>query len=324
MTTVTAEDVERTGRITVLALRKEIAWVLRMGTLGVRALVTVALLALVFTMVNVQVFASAGHPVNSLQWLIGWLLDPMASVTMGTAIVFEGVLAGYRHGVGWLTATKWYAGVCTWGMNVWASVVAVSWSGMLLHSVAPGLVLLLAEAAPRVRRRLSEIVAELERREADIGRTRLAAERDAEQARRWQRDEDERRRAAGELITAQDVLDKATELRQAAVRAEAEAAASRAATEAEAAATKTVAERLARLQRKQAEAATPASAERPVASPKERLEWVQAQYAATGRYPTGAEVDTEFGPPRTGARIVAKAKAATAEQKPLYSVGGNH
>ena len=141
--------------------RVDATWVIRMGLWGARSLALVLVLALLFTMVNVATFAAAGHPVDSFQWWIAWLLDPMASITMGTAIVFEGLLAGYGRKVGWLTATKWYAGLCTWAMNIWVSVTSGSLAGVLLHSVAPGLVLLLAEAAPRVRQHMAEIVDEL-------------------------------------------------------------------------------------------------------------------------------------------------------------------
>jgi hypothetical protein len=145
--------------------RVDAAWVFRMGVWGARSLALVLVLALLFTMVNVQLFAASGHPVGSVQWWIAWLLDPMASITMGTAIVFEGSLAGYGRRVGWLAATKWYAGGCTWVMNIWVSVTSGSLAGVLLHSVAPGLVLLLAEAAPRVRAQMAEIVEELVERD---------------------------------------------------------------------------------------------------------------------------------------------------------------
>lgn len=142
---------------------RDSAWVLRMGRHGVQVLAAVLVAALVFTMVNVQQFAAQGHPTYGVQWWIAWLLDPMASLTMAAAIVFEGLLADYgKPKVRWLTATKWYAGVATWGMNVWASAAAGSLAGVWLHSVAPGLVLGLAEAAPRVRRHMAEIIAELE------------------------------------------------------------------------------------------------------------------------------------------------------------------
>jgi hypothetical protein len=146
--------------------RVDAAWVARMGAGGTRVLGLVLVLALVFTMVNVQQFAAAGQSLGSFQWWIAWLLDPMASITMGAAIVYEGLLADFGRTVGWLTATKWYAGIATWAMNIWVSLVGVIPSGVLLHSVAPGLVLLLAEAAPRVRAHLAEITVELTERDA--------------------------------------------------------------------------------------------------------------------------------------------------------------
>jgi hypothetical protein len=141
--------------------RAEAEWLTRMGRWGAYALTTVAVLALVFTMVNVQQFAAAGHPVGSFQWFIAWLLDPMASITLGTAIVWRSVLADHDRSEPWLNATMWYAGIATYVMNTWASWAAGSPSGVVLHSVAPGLILLLAESAPRVRRHFAEIRAEL-------------------------------------------------------------------------------------------------------------------------------------------------------------------
>jgi hypothetical protein len=135
-------------------------WVPRLDYWGRRVIAVVLLLALVFTMVNVQQFAASNDQGSWWWWCIAWLLDPMATITAATAIVFEVVLA--QHGkprVGWLGATKWYALGCTWAMNIWSSVVGSNPAGILLHSVAPGLVFLLAEAAPRVWTHVAEISA---------------------------------------------------------------------------------------------------------------------------------------------------------------------
>jgi hypothetical protein len=137
--------------------RAEAEWLTRMARWGAYALTTVAVLALVFTMVNVQQFAAAGAPAGSFQWFIAWLLDPMASITLGTAIVWRSVLADHNRNEPWLNATMWYAGIATYVMNTWASWADGSPSGVVLHSVAPGLILLLAESAPRVRRHFAEI-----------------------------------------------------------------------------------------------------------------------------------------------------------------------
>ncbi|MGH7747727.1 MAG: hypothetical protein ACREQ5_23655 [Candidatus Dormibacteria bacterium] len=150
--------------MTDVGVRRDAAWVLRMGRAGVQVLAIVLILTLVFTMVNVQQFAAQGQPAYGVQWWIAWLLDPMASITMAAAIVFEGLLADHgRPKERWLIATKWYAGVATWAMNIWASAAAASAAGVVLHSVAPGILLGLAEAAPRVRRSMAVVVADLER-----------------------------------------------------------------------------------------------------------------------------------------------------------------
>jgi hypothetical protein len=142
--------------------RAEAEWLTRMGRWGLRVLAVVLLLALAFTMVNVQQF-SAGGASTWWWWCISWLLDPMASVTAAAAIVAEGLLADYnRPREPWLAATKWWALGCTWLMNIWdVAFTHFTPKGILLHSVAPGIVLLLAEAAPRVRRHFAEIRAEL-------------------------------------------------------------------------------------------------------------------------------------------------------------------
>lgn len=139
----------------------DLDWVPRLDYWGRRVVLLVLLLALVFTMVNVQQFAANNEPGSWWWWTIAWFLDPMATLTAATAIVFEVVLADHsKPRVGWLTATKWYALGCTWAMNIWSSVTANNPAGILLHSVAPGLVFLLAEAAPRVRTHLAQIIAD--------------------------------------------------------------------------------------------------------------------------------------------------------------------
>lgn len=159
-------------RRTAADCRKELAGVMAMYGWGIRGAILVGALALMFTMVNVQIFGSAGHePGSSMEstflWGTAWLLDPMASVGLGVAILFEALLARYGRHEWWLTGVKWFAGVMTWTMNIWPAIDTPHPSGLpagvVLHSLAPGLVLGLAEAAPRVRRRVGEIIAGLER-----------------------------------------------------------------------------------------------------------------------------------------------------------------
>ena len=129
-------------------LTAEMRRVRRTGELIDRALFTVAAGALAFTSTNVTLFALA----HGTPWFIGWLLDPLASVTMLAVLIGDGVLS--RHGItaGWWPATvKLSAGLSTWAMNVWSSVAAHDPAAVLLHSIAPGLLIGLAHAAPVYR-----------------------------------------------------------------------------------------------------------------------------------------------------------------------------
>lgn len=162
-------------------IRVEIKCLVRAGRQIATALTFVALLALVFTMVNVTLFAA--H--EGVPWFIAWLLDPVASVALGSMILAEGVLARYECEPGrWVSITKWFSGLATWAMNIWSSAVAGAAAGVLLHSIAPGIVLGLAEAAPWVRRQLATVVGRLERQlaEDEEALVREQAERAAAQA----------------------------------------------------------------------------------------------------------------------------------------------
>lgn len=140
-------------------IRSQIALVHRSSRQTAVALVCVAVLALVFTMVNVTLFAIG----EKVPGAIAWLLDPMASVALGSMILAEGTLARFGRDSGpWANAVKWYAGLATWAMNIWSSAAAHSAAGVLLHSVAPGIVLGLAAATPALRCQFAAVVADLE------------------------------------------------------------------------------------------------------------------------------------------------------------------
>ncbi|MFI6981544.1 hypothetical protein ACIBSV_23515 [Embleya sp. NPDC050154] len=138
------------------------------------ALLIVGGLALAFTCVNVTLFAiSHGTP-----WYIAWLLDPMVSLALGAVLLTDGVLG--RHGDrpgGSATGLRLFAGLATWAMNVWGSV----WpdgsfgvprnpdaAGIVLHSVPPVLLILLAEAVTVYRRRIADLIRELDQPACDL------------------------------------------------------------------------------------------------------------------------------------------------------------
>ncbi|MGW1007700.1 hypothetical protein [Streptomyces sp. NPDC002520] len=196
----------------------------------VLAMVTKALLtlgggALIFTCVNVTRFGVS----HEIPWYIAWMLDPLASLALITVLYVDGVLAehggDYKPG-GWPFLLRWTAGLSTWVMNCWTSLYPDGHfhfipqkpdaGGILLHSVAPALLILLAEAATgyrkyatRRRGELTAIIARFEsvkatEREAAQKRAREVAEREAAEKREAaereaQRERDREEREAARL-----------------------------------------------------------------------------------------------------------------------------
>ncbi|MEU4953930.1 hypothetical protein [Streptomyces lavendulae] len=123
-----------------------------------RVLVAVAFVALVFTASNVTMFA-IDHHVSP--W-IAWLLDPMVAVALGTVLIFDGRLSEYGlYPSGWAAGLRWFTGLGTWVMNCWTSLWPAGSSfgfprevdpaGLVLHSVPPVLLIVLAEAINHYR-----------------------------------------------------------------------------------------------------------------------------------------------------------------------------
>jgi hypothetical protein len=115
------------------------------------------LLALAFTMTNVQQFAAAGAAAWSLPWLAAWLLDPMVSLVLLAILRAEQITARYRVRTGpWVRTAKWLTLSATYVMNTWASYAAGSLSAIVLHSVPPLMVFAAAEAVTDLRDKLTE------------------------------------------------------------------------------------------------------------------------------------------------------------------------
>ncbi|MDX3058230.1 hypothetical protein PV394_24355 [Streptomyces sp. NE06-03E] len=135
-----------------------------------KVLVTVAVVALAFTATNVTLFAIDHH----ISVYIAWLLDPMVAVALGAVLIVDGRLS--EHGVqpsGWATGLRWFAGLGTWLMNCWGSLWPagtpfgmpreIDPAGLVLHSIPPVLLIVLAEAITFYRRAILDRIAELRR-----------------------------------------------------------------------------------------------------------------------------------------------------------------
>jgi hypothetical protein len=116
-------------------------------------------LGLCFTMTNVQQFAAAGTPAGSLAWWSAWLMDPMVSLVLLAVLRAEQLTTRYQVPTGlWPRVAKWALLLATYLMNTWTSWAAGSASGVVLHSVAPLVVVIAAEAITDVQHALTECV----------------------------------------------------------------------------------------------------------------------------------------------------------------------
>jgi hypothetical protein len=116
-------------------------------------------LGLCFTMTNVQQFAAAGAAVGSLAWWSAWLLDPMVSLVLLAVLRAEQVTTRYQVSTGvWPRVAKWALLAATYVMNTWVSWAAGSSAGVVLHTVAPLVVVIAAEAVTDVQHALTQCV----------------------------------------------------------------------------------------------------------------------------------------------------------------------
>jgi hypothetical protein len=80
----------------------------------------------------------------------GWVLGLIVDVAFIMALSAESTLA--RHGVTslgrWPVAFRWTTGLASTFLNVWLSIERRDWVGVIVHVIAPALVMLLAEVGP--------------------------------------------------------------------------------------------------------------------------------------------------------------------------------
>jgi hypothetical protein len=215
---VTAEDAAKS--------RKAIEELERIERLVTTVLVILGVGGLIFTAVNVTLFAIKHH----VSTFIGWMLDPLVSISLLSALFIDGKLAahGYRPG-GWPFILRWFAGLSTWLMNCWGSLYPdakfTGWpanpdpAGLLLHSVIPFLVIILAEAGAGYRKFST-------RKKAEHQQT-VTAWKDQEEARRQTEAEERRQRAEADRVSAETERQRTADLIADEKRASIEAAKAR-------------------------------------------------------------------------------------------------
>lgn len=271
--------------------REAIRKLQQVGQLITRALISLGGGALVFTCVNVTRFGMS----HDIPWYVAWLLDPLASLALITTLYVDGILAdqgGYKAS-GWPLILRWMAGMSTWIMNCWESLYPngevtlipqqADPGGILLHSVAPALLIALAEASSGYRKHLAVKLAhhrailakfeeqqheERKRKEREAREERERAQREADeraqreaerQEREAQRKEREAERQAEiEAQRQKAEIDRQNREHEAALKAQEEerrtkAEAARIRAQGEAEATKTKAQADAEIQRQKAE-----------------------------------------------------------------------
>jgi hypothetical protein len=145
--------------VTAQTVRAEAARVRRASQWIGAALWTVAAGAMVTAAATVTAWALA----HGMDYRVAWMVDPLLSVALLAALLGEGVLA--RHGESggaWPRVLRWGTGLGTLTANVWAPVQAGDTAGVVLHALAPVLLVILAEAAPRLRLRMAGLAARLD------------------------------------------------------------------------------------------------------------------------------------------------------------------
>lgn len=194
------------------AANAAVAKLTHLGHLITRSLMSIGGGALVFTCINVTLFAMS----HDIPGWIAWMLDPMASLALITVLYVDGVLAeqgGERAGT-WPFLLRWFAGISTWLMNSWTSLYPDGHftlipehpdaGGLLLHSVAPFLLITMAEASSGYRKYLARRLGELRETVQSFEDQQQAAKSERERLTREENERAERERREAERAERED------------------------------------------------------------------------------------------------------------------------
>ncbi|WP_329433240.1 extensin [Streptomyces sp. NBC_01280] len=129
-----------------------------------RALAGVAVLALIFTAVNVTLFATS----RGVTPIIAILLDPMVALALAAILYADARLAAWGiRPPRWSAALRWFTGITATLMNTWDSIwpdrqigtpIHADLAGVVLHGVPTVLLILLTETIAAYRRTVAPLL----------------------------------------------------------------------------------------------------------------------------------------------------------------------
>ncbi|RVU28993.1 extensin [Streptomyces antnestii] len=129
-----------------------------------RALAGVAILALIFTAVNVTLFATS----RGVTPAIAILLDPMVALALAAILYADARLAAWGiRPPRWSAALRWFTGITATLMNTWDSIwpdrqigtpIHADLAGVVLHGVPTVLLILLTETIAAYRRTVAPLL----------------------------------------------------------------------------------------------------------------------------------------------------------------------
>ncbi|RFC71116.1 extensin [Streptomyces sp. AcE210] len=132
-----------------------------------RALAGVAALALIFTAVNVTLFATS----RGVTPAIAILLDPMVALALAAILYADARLAAWGiRPPRWSAALRWFTGITATLINTWDSIwpdrqigtpIHADLAGVVLHGVPTVLLILLTETIAAYRRTVSPLLARI-------------------------------------------------------------------------------------------------------------------------------------------------------------------
>lgn len=129
-----------------------------------RALAGVAVLTLVFTAVNVTLFATS----RGVPWPIAILLDPAVALALSAILYADSRLAAWGiRPPSWSAALRWFTAIAATLMNTWDSIwperqirwpIHADLAGVVLHGVPTALLILLTETIAAYRRTIAPLL----------------------------------------------------------------------------------------------------------------------------------------------------------------------